>query len=283
MKDLKQYGPSFCIIAPTAYLERIPLTNTHLLLAHLVDHDNKYAEFYQKRSLSGDLIMMDCSAYELKEPYAPEKLIELGKKCGADVIVLPDYPFQPAEVTIEAAVKFIPLFKEAGFGTFFVPQSKKGDTDNWIRAYEWAAGNPDIDVIGMSILGIPNAIPWCDPAYARVVMTAMLKERGIFNDQKHHHYLGLNSGPALEIPSLIRLGVLDTLDSSGPFLAGLLGHRYTVDADSYQTVKKLKFPVNFSDPLTKDKDTIARINHNILLTTELFHDNDEERVWYAQE
>lgn len=281
-KDLKRFSPSFCVIAPTSYLEHIILTSTHLVLAHLVDHDDRYANFYKSCSLMGDLVIMDCSAYELKEPYSPEKLISLGKKCYADVIVLPDYPFHPGEKTIEAAEKFIPIFKNEGFKTFFVPQSKKGDVEDWIQSYHWGANNPDVDVLGMSILGIPNAIPWCEPAYARVVMTTLLQERKIFNKQKHHHYLGLNSGPALEIPSLIRINALDTIDSSGPVWAGILGHEYTLNADSYQSVKKLKMPVQFNYPLTKDKETLKRINHNITLTLDLFK-NKEEAIWYAQE
>lgn len=282
-KNLKLYTPSFCVIAPTAYLEHIPLTNTHLVLAHLVEKDSAYAEFYRLRSAAGDLVIMDNGAYELKESYSPEKLIALGKKCGADVIVLPDYPFQAAEKTIEAAEKFIPLFKNEGFKTFFVPQSKKGDMEDWIQAYQWGANNFNVDVLGMSILGIPNAIPWCDPAFSRVVLTAILQERKIFNKEKHHHYLGLNSGPALEIPSLLRMEALDTIDSSGPFLAGLLGHAYTTEADSYQMVKKLKVPVDFSTPLTKDQETIERIKHNIQLTLDLFSNFNKDRVWYAQE
>lgn len=282
-KNLKDYSPSFCVIAPTEYLEHIPLTNTHLLLAHLVDRDDQYANFYRTRSYSGDLIIMDNGAYELKKPYSPEKLIELGKKCGADVIVLPDYPFESAEKTVLDAMKYAPIFKDAGFKTFFVPQSKKGDMEDWVRAYQWAANNNEIDCLGMSILGIPNSIPWCNPAYARVVMTSILQERGIFNKEKHHHYLGLNAGPALEIPTLIRMNALDTIDSSGPVWAGILGHQYTFNTDSYLIVKKLKMPVQFDYPLTKDKETLFRICHNIWMTLDLFHQNNEEDVWYAQE
>lgn len=277
--------PSFCYIAPTAFLSltRKEQFNTHLVLAHLVDEDPLYATFYQTCRAMGDFIMMDNSAYELKVPYAPEKLIELAEKCGAHVVVLPDYPFQPADITIEAAVKFIPQFKAAGLGTFFVPQSKKGDLEDWIRGYEWAANNPDVDVIGMSILGVPNALENIDPTYARVVMTQLLLDRGIFAKNKHHHYLGLNSGPALEIPSLLRMGVLDTIDSSGPVWTAILGHEYTKNADSYMSVIKPKLPVDFHLKMTKDFATIDRINHNIRLTQSLFDDAGSVNVWYAQE
>jgi len=283
-KKLTDYGPSFCFITPTDYVAKFASqSNTHLVLAHLVEKDEQYADTYKTFSENGDLVICDNSAYELKEPYSPEKLIELGRKCGASVIVLPDYPFQPASKTIEAAEKFIPLFKDAGFGTFFVPQSMTGDVEDWIDAYQWASLNPNVDVIGMSILGIPNAIDWCDPSYARVVMTQMLIDRDMFNFNKHHHFLGLNSGPALEIPTLLRLGALDTIDSSGPVWAGILGHEYMTNADSYQMVSKLKMPVLFDYPMTKDSATLERIQHNIRLTNDLFVSYNDDQVWYAQE
>lgn len=275
-------NPSFCYIAPTSYLDFVGVSKTHLVLAHLIDSDEQYANFYANRG-SDEFIMMDNSAYELKEPYSPDKLLELAEKCNADAIVLPDYPFQPCQVTIDAALKFIPIFKEAGYKTFFVPQSEKGNMEDWIYGYNWAATNEDVDIIGMSILGIPNAITWCDPAYARVVMTTILQERGILNTEKHHHYLGLNSGPGLEIPTLLRMQAMTTMDSSGPVWAAILGHAYSADADSLQMVSKLKLPVNFGIPRSKDEDTLARIEHNIQLTEELFTHYNVDKTWYADE
>ena len=135
----------------------------------------------------------------------------------------------------------------------------------------------------MSILGIPNAIPHIDPAFARVVMSQRLIDANLFNGEKHHHYLGLNAGPGLEIPSLLRMKTLDSIDSSGPVWAAILGHQYTTDADSLQSVSKLKMPVNFDHPWTKDKATQTRIEHNILMTNDLFENVEAKDVWYAQE
>lgn len=281
---MKKMEPQFCIIAPTSYLDYTKASTTHLVLAHLVDKDKEYAEFYKRRAKVGDYIMMDNSAYELKEPYTPSKLMALARVCGAHAIVLPDYPFQPGKVTIDAAKEFIPQFKAEGFDTFFVPQSMKGDLNDWLDTYIWAASNPDIDIIGMSILGIPNALPNVNFAYARVVMSQMLIGNGIFNFDKHHHYLGLNAGPALEIPSLIRMKALDSIDSSGPVWAGILGHEYTKSSDSYQTVSKLKMPVMFDIARTKDNDTLARIQHNVDLTIELMDtEHTNTGSWYAEE
>lgn len=276
--------PEFCYIAPIEYLHYTEASNSHLVLAHLADTNQQYANFYKKLSKSGtQRIIMDNSAYELKEPYDTDKLISLGHKCGADTIVLPDYPFQTSDVTIKAAEKYVGDFRKDGFHTFFVPQSETGDVDDWYKGYAWAVEHADIDVIGMSILGIPNALPHIHPSYARVVMTQNLINDGLFDFDKHHHYLGLNAGPGLEIPSLLRMGALDSIDSSGPVWSAILGHQYTTDADSLQTVSKLKMPVNFHHPYTKDDATIARIDHNIKLTNDLFDTSNDVSTWYAQE
>lgn len=288
--------PQFCAIAPISYSHLVSDRSSHLVLAHLIDSDHQstplqkdysdtYTAFIKAESDKGALVMMDNSAYELKEPYAPEKLIELARKCGAHAIVLPDYPFQPAEKTIIAAEEFAPMFKEAGFKTFFVPQSKTGDREDWVDAYLWAANNPLIDIIGISILGVPNAWNNIDPAFARVVAMQHLLDIGEFAEHKHHHFLGLNAGPALEIPSLLRMGVLDTVDSSGPVWAGIQTHAYTREADSYQTVKKLTSPVDFFMPMTKDSRTIKRVLRNVMLTDELFDPAvyAASAPWYAEE
>jgi len=160
--------PQFCIITPTAYLEQYASQSSmHLVLAHLVDKDEKYATFYAGRS---EYKIMDNGAFELGESYAPEKLVELAQKCKANAIVLPDYPFEPAEKTINAACELLPYVKDAGFDAMFVPQSRTGEWSEWLDCYSWASYNGNLDIIGMSILGIPNAIPHVEKAYARVVL-----------------------------------------------------------------------------------------------------------------
>jgi len=104
----------------------------HLVLAHLVDTDEEYADFYASRD---EFKIMDNGAFELGESYDPAKLIELGNKCEADAIVLPDYPFQPASKTVGASSVLIDPVKDAGFKTMFVPQSETGDIEDWIRGY----------------------------------------------------------------------------------------------------------------------------------------------------
>lgn len=266
--------PAFCIIAPTAYLDQYATqSNRHLVLAHLVDRDQVYADFYKRMRARGDYIIMDNSAFELLTPYSPDKLVSLAERCGAHAVVLPDYPFQPASKTIDAAREFIPKFKQAGLHTFFVPQSEVGQLEDWIFSYKWAAQNPDIDIIGMSILGIPNALPHIPPAYARVVMTQLLIDRCVFNKRKYHHFLGLNAGPALEIPPLLRMEALSSCDSSNPVWMGILGHEYSYNTDSYLPVKKAKMEVDFDFHWIKDQNTHHRIQTNVGMALNLFNDS----------
>lgn len=291
-------SPSFCAIAPISYSHLVAGSQSHLVLAHLIDKQyqpesnwkkvDEYVNFIRQESDAGAYIMMDNGAYELHESYAPDRLLELARTVNADAIVLPDYPFKPAATTIAAAEELAPVFKGEGFHTFFVPQSKTGDCEDWISAYKWAttgAGKELVDIIGISILGVPNAWNNIDPAFARVAAMQSLIDRGIYCSDKHHHFLGLNAGPALEIPSLLRMGVLDTIDSSGPVWAGIQGHRYTTEADSYQSVKKLTSPVDFFLPFTKDVRTTDRIMYNVELTRDLFKPEvyQSSAPWYAVE
>ena len=260
--------PQFCIITPTAYLEKYASQSSmHLVLAHLVDKDDTYAEFYAGRN---EFKIMDNGAFELGCSYNPDMLVELGQKCKADAIVLPDYPGQDWKKTIGAAEELIPQVKEAGFYTFFCPQSRIGDWDGWVSSYRWGTRNVNVDIIGMSILALPNALPHIPRAYARVVATALLQQFDDFDYGKYHHYLGLNAGPALEIPPLIAMEALDSCDSSNPVWSAILGYEYTDRTDSYLTVnKKQLLEVDFDYPYYGDHWD-KTIQNNIDMTLKLF-------------
>ena len=265
--------PNFCFITPIPLLDQFASqSKKHLCLAHLVaKHPETYGAFYKKMRERGDYVIMDNSAFELGASYNPADLVKLGNLCGANAIVLPDYPGQHWEKTVEAASQWIPYFKEEQFDTFFVPQSIKGDLEGWLKAYEFGANNQRVDIIGMSILGIPNALSNIPAAYARVVMTQLLISTNKFNFNKAHHYLGLNAGPNLEVPPLLKMGALWSIDSSGPVWQAILGHQYTKEADSFQMSKKIHFPVDFNHEV-KDNETLMRIQNNINMTQELFYD-----------
>jgi len=223
----------FCHIAPTRTLEYHTKTNgAHLILAHLVEQDQMYADHYANLR-DGKPKILDNSAFELYKQglpmFDPSKLIELGKKVNANYIVLPDYPGEPGEKTIEAAQEYAPQFDAAGFYTFFVPQSRVGDLQDYIDCMQWAINNPEINLIGLSILGVPNAFGVekdnnLQRYLSRLHMLDILAARGVLDIQtcsKRFHCLGMVDGP-----NEIRLlkdyhDLIFSWDSSSAVWAGL--------------------------------------------------------------
>lgn len=198
----------FCHIIPTPHLDLVKGRTHHLTLAHLVEESEEYAEFYKNESMSGSEIIMDNSAFEMykqgRPMYDSGKLIEMGKRIDADYIALSDYPDEESIATISAAVQHAPRFKEAGFGTFFIPQSKIGDLDDLMMAYMWAVNSDLVDYIGFSILAIPNAYEVekdnkMQRFVSRTMFCELLDRVGFWEtavkNKKKIHFLGMVDGP----------------------------------------------------------------------------------------
>ena len=230
----------FCHIVPTSHLDLVKKRPVHLVLAHLIEEDEQYCEFYKN---SGADLIMDNSAFEMykrNEPmYPTEKLIDMAQKVGAQYVVMSDYPKEPIKKTIDAAVEMIPQLKEAGFGTFFCPQSEPGDIEGLIASYGWAFHNPDIEYVAFSILNIPLAYG-CESGTAQgwrmqkfLSRWKFMKELNrrydlekIKKNGKKFHFLGMTEGPN-EIELMAQFsGLIDTWDSSAAVWAGLHGIKF---------------------------------------------------------
>jgi len=229
----------FAHITPTAYLDLFAAGRPfHLTLAHLVEQDETYANWYAERDLSRGLSpyvnIMDNSAFEMykqgREMYPSDKLIEMGTKVGADYIVMSDYPGQPAQVTIDKAIEMAPELREAGFGTFFVPQSEEGDIEDLLRAFEWAAYSEHVDYIGVSILAVPIAYSVekdnkLQRFMSRWKFMRELEARGILDAIKDNgkkiHFLGMVDGPNECTLVGDYLWAIDSWDSSAAVWAGM--------------------------------------------------------------
>lgn len=233
----------FCHIAPTQHLEGATFTNgSHLLLAHLIETDEEYANYYANLN-DGKVKIMDNSAFEMfkqnRPMYPSDKLIEMGARVEADVIVMSDYPKQDWRITRDKAIEMIPQLRASGFGTFYVPQSELGDIAGLLDSFEWALNNPGIDLIGVSILACPVAFSLDEShggarndAYklqrflSRWKLFNLLNERGLLFDKKSHkrfHCLGMTDGPN-EVELLNNSGFrpyIYSWDSSAAVWAGL--------------------------------------------------------------
>ena len=231
----------FAHITPTAYLDLFASGRPfHLTFAHLVEQDEDYVAWYAARDLSRGFMpyvnIMDNSAFEMykqgREMYPSDKLIEMGTKIGADYIVMSDYPGEHYQKTIDKAVEMAPELREAGFGTFFVPQSEPGDIEGLLKSFEWAAQANEVDYIGVSILAVPLAYKVekdnkLQRFMSRWKFMQLLDEHGILNmieaNGKKVHFLGMVDGPN-EV-DLVRdyLGFINSWDSSAAVWTGLCG------------------------------------------------------------
>lgn len=221
----------FCHIVPTPHLDLVEGRSSHLILAHLVEEDDTYANWYGSNKGNSRYIL-DNSAFEMykagREMYPSDQLIEMGIAVNADFIVMSDYPGCHSRETIRAAEDLAPKFREAGFGTFFVPQSEIGDFEDYISAFAWAASSPLVDYIGVSILGVPNAYGVekdnkMQRFLSRWKMMDELDRRGILAlasaNGKLIHFLGMVDGPnEIELTSNYHI---DTWDSSAGCWAGM--------------------------------------------------------------
>ena len=271
----------FCHIAPTPHLDLVRGRPFHLALAHLVEEDARYREFYQNEKSNGSTIILDNSAYEMytrgQPMYAPDKLITMGRKINADYIVMTDYPGEDWKKTVDWAKDQAPQFRRAGFGTFFVPQSAVGDFEGCIEGFEWAAKNPGlINYVGISILQAPNAFDANHSALQRYLarnrLLASLMASGLLdqfyrNGQKIH-LLGMTEGPAEIYDNGPYHKYITTWDSSAAIWTGLNGVAFD-DSPTGLRDGKYKVPVDF-DRYCHDERKLNIAKNNMAIIDELF-------------
>lgn len=275
----------FCHITPIDHLDLVKGNQSHLTLAHIVsgmegseEQVQQYCEFYKKEKSHAELNghpyinIMDNSAFELYKNqmpmFNPEELLDLAKKVHATHIVLPDHPATPSMVTIDDARRYAPVFKDAGFKTFYVPQSDIGDLEDLITAFAWGASSPLIDYIGISILAVPNAYR-CEKGVKHQRFVSRWKFMNELYDRnllqlaaqngKKIHFLGMVDGP-MEIP-LVRDFHIDTWDSSAGVWAGLNGIAFD---HSPTGLFEGKFEKHVDFTSSFDDTTIAQSNMRVI-------------------
>lgn len=279
---------NFCHISPTAYLDEFTKSNgAHLLLAHLVEQDPVYANYYANLD-DGKVKIMDNSAFEMfkqgRPMYDSSKLIEMGRRCKADVIVMSDYPKERWVKTVDAAANMIPELKDAGFGTFFVPQGELGDLTGALRSFEWALTNPDIDLIGVSILTCPIAFKVNETAHgeglrsdayklqrfmSRWRMFMELKSSGLLDERaiKRFHCLGMTDGPH-EVMLLSSAGFrpyIYSWDSSAAVWAGINTIQFDNTPSGLQNGKyEVEVDFGMQDELSLTSKQMVHFNINYI-------------------
>jgi len=263
---------NFCHITPTAYLDIFATgRKCHLLLAHLVNEDSTYRDWYvrEKKQYNFDIIL-DNSAFEMfkrGEPmYDSNKLLDAANKCNADYVVMTDYPNEDYHKTIEKAKETADTLIKHNFKPFFCPQSIEGDIEGLIKSFFWAKNDPRIEMIGFSILAIPNAYGVLKNPLQRFLsrwrFICELNKRGFFQDNtKKLHLLGMLDGPN-EIGLLKEfLSEFSSWDSSAAVWAGINGVRFD-DSPTGLIKGKFEKEVNF-EHITAKLDEISYATKNL--------------------
>lgn len=273
----------FCHIAPT---ELVPLamtmSNCHLTLAHLIEKDPLYTRHYKDSFFIANneepMRIMDNSGFEFfKERgpgwvFEPSKLLDLAVKVDTDYIVLPDYPGQKKEDTIAAAEKYANQFIEAGFGTFFVPQGRAGNIEEYVECFQYAVENPEINYIGVSILAVPIAFDVeqnnkLQRYNSRFEMMSILEDRGLLRAAKRNnkmiHFLGMVDGPK-EISLCGKFfKYIDSWDSSAACWAGLNNVRFDNSPTGLRD-GKIESSVNFNFRFSSQNTSPSYLTYNAL-------------------
>lgn len=284
LNDIDNNKPQFCHIAPTAHLNLTSGRSTHLVLAHLIETDQKYVDFYlEQKEKYNCTIIMDNSAFEMYKQQRPmydsDKLIDMGQRINADYIVMSDYPAFESEKTIESAKQMAPLIKEAGFKTFYVPQSEIGDMDDYLEGFKWGCTSDLVDYIGVSILGVPNAFGEIEATNRLQRFTSRLAlfyklankpwlDTAKYNNKKFH-MLGMVDGPNEVMFMNPFRKFIDSWDSSAAIWLGLNDQTFD-ESPTGRNDGKFELEVDFNFE-TSEVGCIAKARSNMQVIDRLVY------------
>lgn len=280
-----------CYIAPISFLDYVPKhVDLHLCLAHLLTNDD-YVNFYKDKQEQGHTIIMDNSAFEFNGSISSEQLLKLVLDSGLipDYIVAPDYPGKPSEVTYSSMVDFIEITKDlrdkypGKFQIMAVPQSEVGDYDGWLDCLYSMMEHKDVKMIGMSILGIPNAFKEMtgtnDISFNRIFASAFLSKDEKFLKLKEQrpdiwfHYLGASDIREFQVQS--QLEIIDSFDTSSAIWHAINGIKYDNSASGLKN-GKTKIPVDFHKLNTNNESIKKNIEYNIKYVEDTILNYNEE-------
>lgn len=137
-------------IVPTSYLHLTKDDEYFMCLAHLVDTDPVYAEFFKQRAKEGKFIIMDNGAAEHAQPDA-SKILECAGKVVPTEMVLSDVLFNK-DATLERSFDtgnfYLDMMGEGVVKFMAVPQGKT--FEQWLEcAIEFCKWD-DVHTIGIS-------------------------------------------------------------------------------------------------------------------------------------
>lgn len=126
-----------CSIVPTPWLGKVPLfTDTHLILAQEVAKTPQYGDFYRKRCMAGDYIIVDNGAFE-KEDVDVEGVLEAAHKvyvpnCGGVEVVAPEV-MGDVDGSISKFLDFVELLNKRNITYFRIMVVLQGENSTEVQ------------------------------------------------------------------------------------------------------------------------------------------------------
>lgn len=254
-------------ITPTPHLEDFAVKSKfHLTLTHQVLDDDKYASFYSNRSLGGDYIVLDNSAFEKGFPMSTKDIYSAYMKIRPSEVVCPDV-LQDGKATCESTSQFKkeftslinnPKFYNNAVSFMGVAQGK--DLDDYLDCWDYL--NNTVDTIGLSFIGIEKVLPHSSYTFARLMMLDILNKKGLLKE-KPIHILGIGDNP-LEIKIIQESPFskyIRSNDSSSAFVHGSKGIR--LDNKMGLPITKIKDKLDFKCYLPTKSYAYESVLHNI--------------------
>ena len=205
-------------IAPTYLLhDQGELWGTyHLVLAQVCLSDPAYLDFYRRRSVSGDTIILDNGAYELSEGISADQLLKVAHDLLPSVVVIPDVRFS-RRATFQRAQHTIPTLRNPKWKLMAVPQAPLDDFDEYVRSVSELSQLDGVDMIGI----YPETDQYF-PLRGRPALLETLERMGLIHPQLGYHMLGMNER-LHEVAELAKFPYVVGIDSAKPVVYGLYG------------------------------------------------------------
>lgn len=210
-------------------------------LVHLLPLYEKYREHYVNAAKSGRHVLLDNSIFELGEAYDPNEFAKWVNDLRPTEYIIPDV-LEEAEETKVNFDNFIAKYKDLPGKRIAVVQGKSYEE---IRdLYLYFLNSEAVDKIAISfdysyylsdeckeyakrINFETREDKWWNFALGRAAVLFRLKEDGILLEKKKLHLLGCSLPIEFGFYKYLDLDTyIDTIDTSNPIVAGILGKRY---------------------------------------------------------
>jgi hypothetical protein len=178
----------FWSILPTAFIhkEEFHISDTQLVLAHLIKENKEYLENCKKWQTMGNKVVIDNSYYELKRNMNNQEYFDLNNLIQADILVLPDFSLKP---NLKAMYEFtIKKLREGGIKSKFLACTFAGykTQSDSVKHFKILNEIDDIDIIAVPYAFDKNL------EYKRPELLDMIeKEIGVKNIKKQVHLFGV--------------------------------------------------------------------------------------------